>query len=178
MFAQRIAIAFLLLLVSAASSVSAKVSERDLTILKIGPSGLYYEEVVPAEGVSAEDLYSRARAWMAKSYRSSNAVIQMDDKDNKKMIGKGVFDVRGYVGVKLSVRHTITFESREGRYKIRIDDLIVVAPDLYVGNQKIPGGEYELSDAKGRVVSNVEKEIETVVQSLKDSLQQPVKDDW
>ena len=48
-----------------------------------------YSEVVQVEGVSANDLFSRASEWFAKTYKSSNAVLQMNDRAAGKLVGKG-----------------------------------------------------------------------------------------
>ena len=53
-----------------------------------------YEDVVKVEGVSASDLYVRANEWFAKTFNSANAVIQMQDKEAGKIIGKGYVPVQ------------------------------------------------------------------------------------
>lgn len=168
-------VASALLALCVASHAMAAVSSEDLTILKVGPSGLYYEDVAHIEGLSSDDLYSRALAWMAVNYRSSKAAIQLEDKEGNRIIGHGVFELRG----GLTVPHTISFEARDGRYKLRIDGLSAFSADTRIGNQPFPGVTYkEISDAPARIVSRVEAEIGTLADNLKTALQQPANDDW
>lgn len=67
-----------------------------------------YQGVVEVPGVTKDQLYIRAHEWIAKAYRSANDVIQMQDKEAGRLVGKGSSKAvaRGLnVG---SVRHTLT----------------------------------------------------------------------
>jgi len=48
--------------------------------------------VVQVPGVTQADLYSRAREWFATNFNSGKAVLDMDDKEAGKMIGKAYAD--------------------------------------------------------------------------------------
>ena len=73
----------------------------------------------------------------------------------------------------------VSFEARDGRYKLRIDGLSAFSADTRIGNQPFPGVTYkEISDAPARIVSRVEAEIGTLADNLKAALQQPANDDW
>ena len=84
-----------------------------------------YTEVVKADSNQAE-LYSRAREWFAKAYKSSTNVIQMDDKENGKIIGKALMQVyfhslgsdheSGYIN------YTILVYLKDKRYKYEINN--------------------------------------------------------
>jgi len=68
-----------------------------------------YQEVVPVDGVTATDLYSRAKAWVALSYRSAKDVIQLDDPAVGRLIARGNFKVSVYAG-EAWIQHTLTME--------------------------------------------------------------------
>jgi len=51
-------------------------------------SSASFTEVVPVEGVNADELYFRAREWFSRAFRSSNNVLQMDSKERMTLIGK------------------------------------------------------------------------------------------
>ena len=53
-----------------------------------------YQEVIEVSNISKDDLYTRARAWFVKGYKSANAVLQMDDRESGTIIGKGYFEVK------------------------------------------------------------------------------------
>lgn len=80
-----------------------------------------YQGVVEVPGVSKADLYTRANAWVANTYRSANAVIQMQDKEAGQLIVKGLTRVTvRSLGMNADagvVRHTLTIYVKDGRYK-------------------------------------------------------------
>ncbi|RZK33076.1 MAG: DUF4468 domain-containing protein, partial [Hymenobacter sp.] len=47
-----------------------------------------YQGVVEVAGATKEQLYTRAYEWLAKAYRSANDVIQMQDKEAGRLVGK------------------------------------------------------------------------------------------
>ena len=85
-----------------------------------------YSEVVQVEGVSKEDLYQRAREWFTDTFRSSNDVIQLDDKENGQIVGKAIFTYRQLFGEVLGIDCLINFKisvfCKEGRYKYDLTD--------------------------------------------------------
>lgn len=75
-------------------------------------------------GVTKDQLYTRAYEWLAKAYRSANDVIQMQDKEAGRLVGKGTTTVR-VRGVSAGyVRHTFTIYLKDGRYKYVLTDLV------------------------------------------------------
>ena len=86
-----------------------------------------YSEVVEVPGISKNDLYTRAQTWFAKTYGSSKSVLEIQDKENGKLLGKGLTDVSfrnpplgaRYGGI---VRYTISILVKDGKYKYTISD--------------------------------------------------------
>src|SRR5690606_9337869 len=62
-----------------------------------------YSEVVLVEDSAAnqQNLFSRAREWFAKAYKSSNNVVQMEDKESGKIVGRAVMKAYLYVGSEI-----------------------------------------------------------------------------
>ncbi len=87
---------------------------------------LTYSNVVKVDTtISAQQLYLRCRSWFAESYKNSQDVIQMDDKENGKIIGKGnlEFFSKIFVGSSCTkgwIRYTISVQVKDGRYKYEI----------------------------------------------------------
>lgn len=52
-----------------------------------------FSEVVNVKNNSQSALYTKAREWFAKSFKSSESVLDMEDKENGKLIGKANFTV-------------------------------------------------------------------------------------
>lgn len=88
-----------------------------------------YTEVVQLEGTPTKDeLYERAKEWFARYYKSSNNVLQIDEKENGKLVGKAALRVyirsmgADYEGGIVS--YTISVYVKEGRYKYEITDFV------------------------------------------------------
>jgi hypothetical protein len=85
---------------------------------------------------SKQELYVRAREWFARTYNSSNSVIQYEDKEAGKIIGKAVMQVyhkvfgsnypSGYI------HYTVSIFLKDGRYRFEFTDF------YHTGQDKIP----------------------------------------
>lgn len=87
---------------------------------------IIYTEVVTADDKSQDELYASAREWFAKTYNSANNVIQMEDKESGKLVGKALSDVY-HKGLGMrhpsgNIRYTIAVSVKDGRYKYEITD--------------------------------------------------------
>lgn len=98
----------------------------DIAPLPIDPQTklITYEGVVQVPGATKADLYARAHDWVARSYRSANDVLQLQDKDAGHLIVKGFTRVASKGSDFGLVRHTLTIYVKDGRYKYTITDLI------------------------------------------------------
>ncbi|MCO6367867.1 DUF4468 domain-containing protein [Roseivirga pacifica] len=109
--------------------------------LPIDENGNFFvEEVVEADG-DADELYTRAKLLIVNTFRSANAVIQLDDKENHILIGKGYSGlvVRGSLGNVLfkDLYYTLKIETRDGRFKysqydFRMEDDDPDIADIYL----------------------------------------------
>jgi hypothetical protein len=88
-----------------------------------------------------DDLYVKAHEWLAKTFVSANDVIQMQDKDAGKLIGKGALSIQtdnGVLmgGVKTSyVRYTLSITVKTGKYKCVISDFTPDKNSPFVNNR-------------------------------------------
>lgn len=97
-----------------------------------------YTEVVSVDtSINKQELYSRAREWFAKAYNSSQNVIQMDDKENGKIVGKALTQVYhkalGSNYPSGHINYTISIYLKDGRYKYEVTN-------FYHTGQLISGG--------------------------------------
>lgn len=85
-----------------------------------------YTEVVKIDSMNKQELYSKAREWVAKKCNDSKDVIQMDDKENGKIIIKALFTVYikslGYNLDYGQIHYTFSIFLKDGRYKYEIND--------------------------------------------------------
>jgi hypothetical protein len=78
--------------------------------------------VVVDSDITAEELYDRARTWFAIAFKDGKEVVQLEDKEQFKLIGKGGFkyNPRVYIGSDGSrgyVSYTITIQVKDNRYR-------------------------------------------------------------
>jgi len=59
---------------------------------------IVYTEIVKVDSIKAKDLYVRAYTWFANSFVNAKNVIQLNDKEAGRILGKGNFDV--LIGIK------------------------------------------------------------------------------
>lgn len=136
-----------------------------------------YSDVINVENASSNELYLRAKAWFAHSFNSAQNVIQFDDKESGKIIGKGLFSVRT---VTLgshdagNIKFTIEIQVKDGKYKYIITDIwhepgsssIVSPGDLTLEK---PGGgimTMGMQNWKG-IKSQTDNKINNLIDSLK-----------
>lgn len=96
------------------------------TLLMISDT-LTFKSVVDIKDQTKDELYSKAKAWFVKTYKDANSVIQEDDKESGKIIGKGAIKynpsalsgsdvIRGYIN------YTITVELKDNKYRCVVSD--------------------------------------------------------
>jgi len=113
-------------------------------IPKDSVTGLYsYQGVVKVDSVSKEQLYSRAKAWILKTLKSSDNMVELDDKDFNSITGSGTIitdRIRGgggpfaytYENAKLNFKVTAQF--KDGRLKYSFDNFSYAADKMFNGH--------------------------------------------
>ncbi|MBK9637739.1 MAG: DUF4468 domain-containing protein [Bacteroidetes bacterium] len=108
-------------------SMTISFGQRSLLPIDSISGYVSYTQIEKIDSVSANDLFNRAETWFAKTYNSSNDVVQKSDKENFTIIGKGQmkahaqnFGARSWGYIK----YTISIYCKEGRYKCVISDFI------------------------------------------------------
>jgi hypothetical protein len=111
-------------------SIQAKDEKKEL-VFPVNEAGkIIYTEVIEMPNLTKDILYTRAYEWFAKSFNDAKNVIQMQDKEAGRLIGKGSFgDINvsinfGLVGVKGNVNFTISVYLKDGKYKYEITDFV------------------------------------------------------
>jgi hypothetical protein len=87
-----------------------------------------YSEVVETPGVNKNELYVRANTWFTRTFKSAKSVLELQDKEAGKLIGKGLLSVMVKVPIvgatdAGTVATTITILCKDGKYKYVIDNL-------------------------------------------------------
>lgn len=89
-----------------------------------------YIEVVQLDTTYKKDiLYRNSKLFFADAFRSAKDVLQYDDREEGKVIGKGNLSIEGgqavfltYVTEKWTVNFSLEIFSKDGKYRYRIYD--------------------------------------------------------
>jgi hypothetical protein len=94
-----------------------------------------YQEVVYLDSntYKKDALYNNSKLYFIDSYRSSKDVIQLDDKDQGKIIGKGFFSIStnqkynliATGTIKWDVHYTTEILCKNGKYRYKIYDIFI-----------------------------------------------------
>ncbi len=86
---------------------------------------IIYSEVVKVDSSNYKELYVRAHEWFADTFKSAKDVIQLDDKEAGKIVGKGNVEVSDnnnhnslvYLPWTGTVDFTVEIQTKDARYK-------------------------------------------------------------
>jgi hypothetical protein len=85
-----------------------------------------YEEIDSIPNISKVELYNKSKIWLVNTFNDAKAVLQIDDKDNGQLIGKGNFDYL-YTVVLASARwvcnFTVQIDCRDNKARIKVYDI-------------------------------------------------------
>ncbi|GAB2528122.1 DUF4468 domain-containing protein [Rufibacter soli] len=156
-----------------------------------------YEGVVDmGESKSKDILYKAARQWFVETYKDANAVLQMDDKADGKLIGKGLHPYSFVNGVNISevkLSFIVNIDVKDGKYRYKLysfsgenknSSLLssTAAPSVYKINYD---EEYKLLKEgkrpgyRGKIVSGLHNEAEAIIASLNSAMKKAeASTDW
>lgn len=158
-------------------------------LLPVDPESklITYSEVVQIDNVSKDELYSRANEWFAKYYKSANAVLQMNNQENGKLVGKPLTTVfvtalgREYeIG---HVKYTITISCKDGRYKYEITDFMHDAGAIQTGSvgplEKEKTGMLSPNNKQWhQIKENTNEKMLALIADMKKSMSTKTEADW
>ncbi len=70
--------------------------------------------------LTKNEIYDLSLEWVAKTFIDSREVIELKDRDNGKIIGKGLTSFRGKVGwfsADIPCRFTLIVEAKDNKYR-------------------------------------------------------------
>lgn len=109
----------IIVLILTAFSLNAQV---DLPI-DSSTNKITYSGVVNIDSTSKNDLYAKAKEWVALAFKSANDVIQLDDAPNGKLIAKGITVIKSGKYPAGNINFTLKIETKDNKYRYEITDL-------------------------------------------------------
>jgi|GEM_PF-2746504 len=114
----------LLTLLVGFTAQAQKSTEPAVTEFPIKEDKLYYEGVVDVTPTAKQlDLYRTGRTWFVDTYVDAKEVLQLDDKADGKMMGKGRYKYSFLNGINISqvlMRFTLALDVKDGKYRYRM----------------------------------------------------------
>ncbi|MES2619801.1 MAG: DUF4468 domain-containing protein [Bacteroidota bacterium] len=185
---QAILFNLLLLTMIAKSSLAQTAIPRDTSTGLIA-----YQGVVKDDSVAKEELYARAKSWILKTLKSSDNMVQLDDKDFNSITGSGtiLLDKKSsgpysYQNGKLNFKLTVQF--KDGRLRYTFENFTYWG-EVFALMQSTPmktvnSGLEELTlpgNGKKSVMDNVDEKMKALVLSFTNAVSKAnaaQKDDW
>lgn len=138
-------------------------------------------EVVQTEGISKDELYTRAREWYAHTFKNAESVLQMDDKEAGKLIGKGFS--HSSKDAFTDIWYTISVSVKDGRYKYEVSDIYyrnISSGTTFTTSIENYYSEGVVKAAHQRRYEATTESLYTLLQSLNAAMNKKAskKDDW
>ncbi len=148
-----------------------------------------YGGVVQIDGLSSEELYKRTKRWFIETYNSGKDVIQLDDKENGEIIGKGFFETYWqstfYSGIGINIHETIKIQVKDGRYKYEITDFKVkfyvpAAGGMPANNVDAPLETWNTwrEENCNKIRAQIDLDVKGLIASLEKFVRTKPQDDW
>lgn len=157
-----------------------------------------YSEVVTVDSSSKKDvLYGKSKLWFANTFKSSNNVVQLDDKENGIILGKGTIiknEVKGLTNIRKTWNFTIKIQVKDGKYKAEIYDINYIwempgntigqAPsyinlDDYFNNPKVYKSDgTTLKDQAANFANETNDNMNALLISIKKTMTETLKSDF
>jgi len=173
--------------------LSPNLYAQESTRLPVNQSGMVeFTKVITVDSVTGKELYSRARLFVANSFRDSKEVTQLEDAESLTLVTKGLFP-RLYTwpmnkNIGGNVRFKFTIQCKDGRFRYSVSDL--VHEDTYtamgfnysggpLGLEKAECGKCMTKKTWDGIKSKTSKDIQAFLVDLEKSMtQQKTADNW
>jgi len=143
--------------------------------IKKDQSGVYsYKEVFKVDSIDANQIFNKAKEWIALNYNSANDVIQLEDKDNHKLICKGNFKIN-YMFMPRLINHTLIIEAKTNKYRITYTQFSI-QNDSKSSKTSFDG----VMISRKKIFKRTEKKIKTFLSDLYKTIKEQSNsdDDW
>ena len=160
-------------------NVAGAEEETQEPIPRDPATGLFrYLGVVTVEGVAPDDLYARAKGWVATGYKSLNKNSLKRDDAVMRLTVKGTMRLQWETFSTVYVDHVVTIEVRNGGYRYTVGGLVVEFASKY----SKPPTPLERSDAlepgREKMLQKIGAEIDAMIDSLRLAMHEPSIDEW
>ena len=92
-------------------------------------------KVMPLDGLSKDQIYDKAKAWIFKTFPSGKSVMQNEDKESGKIICQGNTGQLTYTSMLVKMnggrfKYNLTIFSKDGKAKILISEITHIPGEI------------------------------------------------
>lgn len=88
---------------------------------------IIYTKITQVDSIGKDELFNRAKRWIADSFNSAKDVIQHENKENGEIICKGFFttnwQINSMYSQEVNVWHTLRIQLKDNRTKVELYDI-------------------------------------------------------
>ena len=141
-----------------------------------------YKGVIEAPGLTATDIYNRAKKWVAQNYRSSKDVIQLNNKETGEIIVKGYATLKYshplYAGIWRSY-HILLIQIKDGKYRYEMTvPSITTTVNMSDENTPTYYVRHLSSKNSNKFLIALDQTSRATLQSLEDNIKSAQSDNW
>ncbi|WP_375416173.1 DUF4468 domain-containing protein [uncultured Hymenobacter sp.] len=169
-----------------------------LAALPVDADGaIYYEGVIKVDStISKQDIHQAVREWFVSNYVSGKDVLQVDDKDAGKILGKGIHKYQFVNGINISevaLTFVLSVETKDGKFRYRMYNFTggnkntsllggANATNTYAVNYNQCLTDYKAGKRtgyNGKIVAGMDYEAQQIISGLATSVKKgKQKSDW
>lgn len=117
--------------------------------------GVVYEKTLDRPGFSKLEIFGASKKWIADTFNNGKSVIQFEDKDQGRIIGKASTTVTTNGGTwglvtSTNLEFKLQIDCKDNKYRIRLYDIIQISPSYSV----VSNVSLESLDEKSRGFKN------------------------
>lgn len=168
-------------------------------IPKDSTTGAYsYQGIIKIDSASKQQLYATTKAWVLKTLKSSDNMVELDDKEFNSITGSGTIIMNkvgggrlvSYVYENAKLNFKATFQFKEGKVKYTFSNFSYSADKMiknltnasYVGAVLSPLDNLDLGKKeKEQILNDVSAKMSSLINSFTTELSMTSsksKDDW
>jgi hypothetical protein len=124
---------------------------------------------------SKDELYIRAKIWFVNAFKDAQEVIQLDDKENGIIMGKGILNINYQVlGTTITdrINFTISIRVKDNKFKAEITDMKQISETAKTDTAIESYNEDKLNKNKiiQKVIASTIEQTEKTIASIKNTM--------
>lgn len=143
-----------------------------------------YTEVVQADSISAQTLYSKAKLYVAKAFANGKEATQLNDDAAFTTVVNGATKISAGMGASRDgfVSFKLTIQCKDGRFRYSFTDLVHEGAQYSGGaleNEKPACGTFFMNKQLwGKLKEQTDTNMKMAIASLKKEIKSSGNNDW